>query len=70
MPFRIYRMLGSAAAFGVVGATVSRLSAFRDVAVATTSSTRTAKLATRGVWSGFDAGQPYAATAAPTVSEP
>ena len=69
MPFRIYRMLGSAAAFGVVGATVSRLSAFRDVAVATTSSTRTAILAIRGVWS-FDAGQPYAATAAPTVSEP
>ena len=69
MPFSIYCMLGSAAAFGVVGATASRLSAFRDMAVATTSSTRTAILAIHGVWSGFDVGEPYVATATATVSE-
>ena len=66
MPFGIHRMLGSAVAFGVVGATASRLSAFRDVAVATTSSARTAILAIRRC---FDVGQPYAAAATATISE-
>ena len=44
VPFSIYRIFGSAAALVVVGATAPRLSAIREVAVATRSSTRTAIL--------------------------